>query len=167
MTGLAFKQMNEAVRGEGLCPRPHSLEQSPGLATRSSLCPLSTRVGQEAALRPLSNPAVGEGLSAEGKRRAGQSGDHQDRLGKRVGVREPREEWPWGPAPGRTANPTPAALSVSCLSVPTFSHLLLPHPGLRAWLSSGLQPASFLAPSLRGRCDLSPRAGTSGPPPHL
>lgn len=82
MTGLAFKQMNEAVRGEGLCPRPHSLEQRPGLATPSSLRPLSTRVGQEAALRPLSNPAAGEGLSAEGKRRAGQSGDHQDGLGK-------------------------------------------------------------------------------------
>lgn len=30
MTGLVFKQMNEGIRGEGLCPRPHSLEQSPG-----------------------------------------------------------------------------------------------------------------------------------------
>ena len=30
MTGLVFKQMNEGIRGERLCPRPHSLEQSPG-----------------------------------------------------------------------------------------------------------------------------------------
>ena len=116
-----------------------------GLVTLSSLWPLSTRVGQEAALSPSQQPGS-RGRSFGRREKACWA--VWDGLGKR----QDGGRGAWGRlAPGAScwmqAGLPPASLATAS------SPLLLPHPGFRAWLS-------------RRTGVVSPRAGTPGPP-HL
>lgn len=166
MTGLVFKQMNEGIRGEGLCPRPHSLEQSPG-SPNSELTLTSQHTCGSGSCTSSSQQPGSWGRSLGRREKAcwavwGPSGW----AGKRVGVGGPGGGWPWGPAPGHTATPRLAALSASCLSSHRLSFAASSsRPQGLAFLRAS---AHILPCSLSGsRCDLLPRAGTAGPPPHL